>query len=144
VSKRGFFVVAIFAAAAILIAALSLSGPGEKLRTISGRITSIDTNSRTASLEFVHPKTGETLRLHGQVPLDCDIRIDDRPATLAELQPGERVEVEGIVHRDRTLSAIRVRVSRSAGSSSKPAAERTESGQPATIRPSSSQAAPKP
>jgi hypothetical protein len=135
VSRNGFLVVAGFAVAAILIAVLSLNGPGEKVKTVSGRIRSIDTAARTASLEIVHPKTGEKLLLEGRVPLDCDIRIDDRPATLADLRPGERIEVEGIIHRDRSLSANRVRASR---------VEATVSSQPASSQPAPGQAAPKP
>jgi hypothetical protein len=121
VSKRGFIVVAGFAVFAVLIAVVSLNQPPEKVRTVSGQIVSIDAASRTAALEIVHPKTGEKLQLEGQVPLDCNIVIDGRPASLADLRPGERVEVAGIIHRDRTLSANRVRVSRTgAAQSSQP------------------------
>jgi hypothetical protein len=130
VNKRGFIIIAAFAVFALLIAVLSLKGSPEKVRNVSGRIVSIDAASRTASLEIVHPKTGATLQLEGHVPLDCNILIDGRPASLAELRAGERVDVEGIIHRDRTLSANRVRASR---------AETEPASQPA-----STQAAPTP
>ncbi len=130
VSRRGFIIIAAFAGFAILIAVLSLRGSPEKVRTVSGRVVSMDTTLRTASLEIVHPKTGETLHLEGHVPLDCNIFIDGRPASLAELRAGERVDVEGIIHRDGTLSANRVSASRT---------ETAPSNDPA-----SSQAAPKP
>lgn len=89
-----------------------------QVRTISGTIMSIDVQARTASIEFVHPKTGRTLQIDGTVPPGCDISIDGRPASMEDLRVGEQAEVEGTIHRDMTISVNWVRVSRTRNSSS--------------------------
>ena len=88
----------------------------EDVRTITGTITRIDLETRTASIEFVHRKTGRTLRIDGTVPPDCDIRIDGRPARLSDLKVGQHTTVQGTIHRDATISANWVRVTRAADS----------------------------
>jgi hypothetical protein len=86
----------------------------ERDRTITATILAIDPQARTASIEFVHPKTGKTLELEGRVPEECDIQIDGRPAKLSDLRVGERAEVNGTIHANITLSANWVRVTRAA------------------------------
>ncbi|MFH1747115.1 MAG: hypothetical protein ABIG44_08735 [Planctomycetota bacterium] len=83
-----------------------------RVHTITGTITALDVSSRTATLEFVHPKSGRTITLEGSVPLDCDIRIDDRPADLADLRVGEEASVGGAIHGDMSVTANWVRISR--------------------------------
>lgn len=99
-----------------------------QVHTIYGTITRIDVQTRKASIEYVHPKTGRTLQIDGTVPRDCDIQIDGEPASLSDLRVGEQAEVEGTIHRDMTISANWVRVTRSAGAAAtapatKPSAE---------------------
>jgi len=100
-------------------------------REIDGTIAEIDLESRTAALEFTHPKTGQTMTIRGEVPADCDIRIDGRPATLRDLRIGERISVHGQISMGRRVTALAVRVSRGEqpGPSSGPAPPATAPGQ---------------
>jgi hypothetical protein len=102
--------------------------PGEQVRTINATIVSIDAVNRTASIAFVHPKTGQTLELKGSVPPECDIQINGKPAQMSDLKSGERAEVNGTIRRDMTLSANWVRVTRAADT--RPAANSSASTRP--------------
>jgi hypothetical protein len=82
------------------------------VREVDGQIISIDPAARTARLTVHHPKTGATIELAGDVPPDCDIRIDGRPARFDELSVGESVHVRGTIYRSGKLTANWVRVSR--------------------------------
>lgn len=69
-------------------------------RTLSGAvITQLDVAARTAEIEFIHPKTGDSVRLSGRVPPACEIQVNGLPATLAELRVGDMVDVGGTVQR---------------------------------------------
>jgi len=97
--------------AMLLIVALYQGGTA-KVREITGTVTSLDPTARTASLVFAHPKTGEPIELSGQVPLECDIRIDDKPAQIAELKVGDVVQVRATIHNNAKITANRIRVTR--------------------------------
>ena len=86
--------------------------------TVNVTITRIDADARTASVELVRPKTGQTIQLEGTVPPECEISIDGQPAALGDLRVGDRAQVRGRVHSDRTLSADWVRVTRAATATS--------------------------
>lgn len=102
-------IVVILAAVCIVVA---LCVPHEQVRTVIGTITHINLATRTATIEFIHPKSGRTLAIDGTAPPDCDIRIDGQPAQLTDLRIGEEVEVEGTIHGDMTITANWVRVAR--------------------------------
>lgn len=68
-------------------------------REVEGRIVTLDAAARTATLEFKHPKTGESITLAGDVTPTCDIRIDGQAAQLADLKVGEKVKVKGRMYR---------------------------------------------
>jgi hypothetical protein len=130
--KRTRAVVAIIG----IVVLVALGGGGVRrllhteVRTVSGTVTRIDPAARVASIQIVHPKTGQTITIDGRVPPDCDIQIDQQPAALHDLRVGDAVTVEGTVHWDRTVSANWVRVSRAApGSAGAPA-----TSHPATTR----------
>ncbi len=89
--------------------------PRELVRTITGTILSIDATGRTASIAFVHPKTGQTHELTGRVPPECDIQINGQPAQMTDLKIGERIEVNGTLHSDNSISANWVHVTRGSG-----------------------------
>ncbi len=100
----------------VFVAGLAISVvrrmPKEKTVTITGRITKLDVASRAASIQFVHPKSGKTMTADGQVPLDCDLQIDGKPARIEDLRVGDEGEVKGTLHRDYSVTASWVRVTR--------------------------------
>jgi hypothetical protein len=83
-------------------------------RTMTGTIVRLDAAKRVATLELVHPKTGRTIQVEGYAPADCEIRIDGKPAAITDLKVGDRAEVEGVIHWDRSISANWVHVLRTA------------------------------
>ena len=78
-------------------------------RTVT--IVSIDPESRTATIEYVQPKTGRALQIEGYVAPECDIRIDGEPATMRDLRIGEQAEVQATV-RGTNIRANWVHVTR--------------------------------
>jgi len=109
-------IIAIIGIAIVAVAAVALARRvfRERVQTVTATITQIDPQTRVATIEMVHPKNGRTLQITGTVPPVCEIRIDGRPAELADLRPGDRAEVEGTIHWDMHISANWVRVSRAA------------------------------
>lgn len=85
-----------------------------QVRTVEGTIVQLDPAARRAAIEIRHPRTGKSILIHGDVPADCDIRIDDREATLADLTLGERARVQGTITVDGRVTANWVRVTRTA------------------------------
>lgn len=102
----------------------------KSLHQTQGTILSIDVASRQATIEFVHPKSGQRFQLAGDVPADCNIHIDGKPATLADLKVGEQVRVEGTVGRDKHVVAKSVWVTRAPTTTSAPTATTRPSGAP--------------
>jgi hypothetical protein len=64
-------------------------------------------------LEFVHPRSGQTMSVTGTIPADCPIFVDGAPAQLPDLRVGDQVAVRGTVFADRTITPQWVRVQRS-------------------------------
>lgn len=88
----------------------------------SAIITKMDAERRTGEVEFVHPKSGQTMRVTATaIPADCEISINGVPATLADVRVGDVVAVHGTVYSDQTVKPDWVRVRRN-----------MESTQPAT------------
>jgi len=92
-----------------------------------GTITGIDVARRQASLEFTHPKSGQHFQLAGEVPEDCRISIDDKPATLADLKVGDTVRVEGTIDSSKRVTAKAIWAMRTRPTATAP----TTAGQPA-------------
>lgn len=111
------------AAFVVIAAVVVICGYGYRMmrpieREVSGRIVAIDAASRRAELEFAHPKTGQIIRLAGDVPPDCEVRIDGRPAELADLRPGDNVVVFGSLYRlTGSVTAKWVRATRNTATS---------------------------
>lgn len=101
-----------------------------EVRTITGTVARIDLQTRIASIELVHPKTGRRLQIDGAVPPDCDIRIDGKSARLSDLRVGEQATVEGVIHWNGSISANWVRVTRAADSAPAPPADTQPSVNP--------------
>lgn len=71
-----------------------------KVRELTGAtITAIDPHQRTAEIEFLHPKSGEKMRLAADVPAGCEILLDGKPLPLAELRVGDKVDVKGTINQ---------------------------------------------
>ncbi|MBN2445976.1 MAG: hypothetical protein JXO22_04590 [Phycisphaerae bacterium] len=68
-------------------------------RSVSGKITSLDSEQRTAVLEVIHPKTGDVIEISGEVSPDCQILMDGKQATMADLAAGMRVNAHGLLYR---------------------------------------------
>ncbi len=68
-------------------------------RSIKGTILEIDPQARTATLEFIHPKTQQRFPLTGEIADDCAILLNGRPLTPADLRVGMRVEAHGLLYR---------------------------------------------
>jgi hypothetical protein len=98
-----------------------------QVRTAEGTIVQIDTATRQAVFEIVHPKTGKPLRIEGSVPQECDIQIDGKAAQLADLRVGEKVRAEGTIYPDLAIVVNWVRVHRPvAATASQPTATRPD------------------
>jgi hypothetical protein len=92
-----------------------------RVRELAGvTITMLDVAKQTAEVEFVHPKSGRTIRLSGTMAPGCQIFIDGQPARLADVRVGDVATVHGTVYPDYSVQADLVRVTR-AGPSTQPA-----------------------
>lgn len=79
----------------------------------SATITKMDAERRTGEVEFVHPKTGQTMRVTAaNIPPECEVRINGVPATLADVRVGDTVAVHGTLYYDQTVKPDWVRVTR--------------------------------
>ncbi len=90
-----------------------------RAREITGTVLEIAPQERTAKFEFVHPKTGRTLQLRGEVPSECEITIDAAPASLADVRMGEQATVTGLVYRTGRLVAQKVSIHRASSASTR-------------------------
>lgn len=82
----------------------------------SATITQIDAARRTGEVEFVHPKSGQTMRVTANyIPPECEITINGEPATLADVRVGDTVAVHGTAYADNTVKPAWVRVKRTTG-----------------------------
>jgi hypothetical protein len=95
--------------AAVVAISLALQGATGTAHTVEGIVSHIDLSTRTAAIELIQKKTGLPIEVSSQVPPNCDIRIDGRPADLADLRVGQRVRVHARLHTDRTITVEWVR-----------------------------------
>lgn len=107
------------ATALIGVAVLATAGLGyayrelrPKVHTVEGTIVQLDPESRRATIEIRHPRTGQLIDVRGEVPADCEIHIDGQPASLADLKLGERARVQGTITVNGRITARWVRVHR--------------------------------
>lgn len=100
-------------------------------RAVDGTLVALDAASRTATLSFIHPKSGESMTLKGTVAEDCEILIDGNPQSLGELRAGMQATVEATVRSGSAVTATRiaVRTARSSAdeSAAVPASSRADS-----------------
>lgn len=92
---------------AVVLYVRDVAAPVE--RDVTGTIVSIDPDNRQATVEVLHPKTGELFELRGEVAPDCVILVGDETAELADLKPGMTIHAEGLLYKlDRRVVAQRV------------------------------------
>ncbi len=83
-------------------------------RSISGTVTAIDTSTRRVSIRVVHPKTGQQIELTGEVPNECQILIDGKSSTLADVRVGDIADAEGVLTKaNQRIVANHVTIKRS-------------------------------
>lgn len=87
-------------------------GTGWVTRTVEGTIVELDPATRRATLEVIHPKTGEPIRIPGRVPPECSLEIDGAPARLADLRIGDTAKVRGSIGVSKQISVEWVKVFR--------------------------------
>ncbi len=99
----------------LVIGSKMRSSDKPKEREIEGTITAVNVSLRTASVEFVHPKTGQTMTISSEIPPDCDIQIDGKPAQLEDVRVGESARVVGTMQKDKSVTVRAVRITRTTG-----------------------------
>jgi hypothetical protein len=127
-----FSLVAIAALATLVGCQNKPSAP--KIHLLKGRVTKIDTTSGVVTGMFWN-KQNKEMELSGKLAPDAEIIIDGRTATLANVEIGDDVEVEGYEEKQgesSNLIAKKVTIRRSA----------TGATQPATTQPAESKAKP--
>ncbi|MFO0838723.1 MAG: hypothetical protein U1D55_09355 [Phycisphaerae bacterium] len=100
-----------------------------KVRRIRGTVVSVDPLARRATIEFVHPRSGKTIRVTGEAAPNCDVRIGERSASMDEVRVGDSVVVEGAM-RAGVVTATSVQIERASQ-----AAETTSASQPTHAAP---------
>lgn len=78
--------------------------------SIVGTILSLNVAQRTGVLQVVHPKTGDTIDLLGEIPAQCEIRLRGRRASISDLAAGDLVRAEGMLYRSGRVVATRLTV----------------------------------
>lgn len=81
-------------------------------REIDGRIVELDANARTASLEIVHPKSGQLIVVDGKAGPQCEVTVDGKAASLDDLRIGDRAHVRARITPDMHITALAVHVTR--------------------------------
>ena len=82
-----------------------------------GTVLAVDPVARTATIEVIHARSGHKIKLNGNVPENCAITIDDRPAKLGDIRVGDRVLLERVGGDIKKVRVERVK----AGGASQPA-----------------------
>lgn len=93
-------------------------------RTVHGTVLALDPATRTATLRFVQRRTGKVYEWTRKVPTECQITLNGQPAQLADLRPGDEVDVRGRLYPPDNLVAQTVQAHRptATASTSTPAA----------------------
>jgi len=76
--------------------------------TVTGTLVEVDPDARTATLKFVHPKSGKPMTVKGQVPPDCQILIDGKPQPFDALKSGSEATVEATIRGGAGVTATKI------------------------------------
>jgi hypothetical protein len=80
---------------------------------VNGTISRLDPEQHEAALEYKQPQTGRLLNKSLTVPADCEIRLNRRPANLADLRIGDHALVTvNCVKATKELRVLTVQVDR--------------------------------
>ena len=77
-------------------------------KEVRGTFTFIDVEKRTAAIEIINPSSNAAMEVSGQVPPECRITLDDKPATLADLKAGDKALIKARMIRQDRRSARHV------------------------------------
>jgi len=88
----------------------------DRLLTLQGTITRLDSETRRVSIEFAHPRNGKHVEFAREVPPDCEIQINGQPAQLSDLRAGDTARVKAIWNKHtKQGKPLSVEVSRATG-----------------------------
>lgn len=76
--------------------------------TLRGVLASIDLETRSGELDWTNPRSGESVKLRGELAPGCQIRVGDRAASITDLKAGDRVQAEGLLYRSGRVVATSV------------------------------------
>lgn len=82
--------------------------------SFEGTLVSVNATSRIGTLRIVHPKSGQSIDIRGELDPNCEVRIADRPASVNDLAAGDRIRADGKLYRWGAVVATRVTVLSSA------------------------------
>ncbi|MCO6435613.1 MAG: hypothetical protein J5J06_00820 [Phycisphaerae bacterium] len=71
-------------------------------------ITAIDVPARTASVQFIHPRSGRKMTVSGDVAPDCEIMVAGKPAKLSDVPVGSIAKVTAIRHAEGGATATHI------------------------------------
>lgn len=97
---------------AILWSAFHVRTTTVKRELEGGKVISLDPETRTGTLEYIHPESGQRIELSGTIPPGTEILINGEPATLEEIEVGELVTVEGRIDHKRNITVNWIHVDR--------------------------------
>jgi hypothetical protein len=81
----------------------------------SAKITKLDVAARSGEIEFTHPKSGCPTTVEARnIPPECEITVEGRPADVTALRVGDTVAVSGTFYpRDQSARPQAIHVTRS-------------------------------
>lgn len=91
--STGKIAVAVGVVGVLLLAALANRPSGTRVKEVDAVLTYVDPATRTLAVKITDPSSNAPLELSGEVPADCDIRVNDDTATLADLHAGDKARI---------------------------------------------------
>jgi hypothetical protein len=130
-AQRKLLIIVVICTAVVAIVAMVVQravAPREyTIRTAT--ITAIDAATRTGTIEFVHPKSGQKMSVTASIPPESPITINGAPGRFEDVHIGDQIEARGRYAMGRT-TALSVKVTRSTAATG-PAPATTPAGTPA-------------
>lgn len=96
-AKLGLTVVGIVAIIGVVIFYVARSAAPREVEA-DGTIVALDANAGKATVEVAHPKSGELIKINGEVADDTEIFIGDTPATIHDLSVGMKINASGLLY----------------------------------------------
>jgi len=73
--------------------------PQTEVFEVEGTITSLNTETRSATFEYISPLKGKRREMSSIVPEDCTLKLNGAPAQLADFQAGDTAKVTVRINR---------------------------------------------